>query len=181
MEDANGHYVTNDLPTPGHLEAQINAANFYRTFAVGKGKPMFLAETGGTFHTKAPTGPGELAIKQAWWKSGMFNNTFLDSYPQIKMFTQAELRKFEDGGIPGDERDWKVMENPTVTAAFVAEYNNFKDRYVPANNIDANSPTGSSGGTTGSAGGTTTTGKSAGSEFSQSIPALLLGILAFFL
>ncbi|KAJ3305150.1 hypothetical protein HDV03_001912 [Kappamyces sp. JEL0829] len=141
-------YRDNAIPAPGFFEFQINVGGFYQTYAVKKNKPMFISETGSTWHPNSPPGPGELAIKQSWWRSNMFNASFLDTYSHIKLFTQFEIEKFED-----DQRNWRVVTgSANILAAFKADFELVKDRFVMATPIASTStsnPTGSSTGANG--------------------------------
>lgn len=117
---------------PHNFESNINAGDLYNTYAVKKNKPFSISETGAAFHPEEPPGPGELAIKQAWWQQTITNIDLLTRYPQIKMFCMFEFQKIE-GANNADLRDFRITNNATVLAAFKADFASVQDRYVMAN------------------------------------------------
>jgi hypothetical protein len=67
------------------------------------------------------------------WRQTITNATFLDAYPQIKMFSFFEYRKFEtDGGVSHDERDFRIFSKPELINAFKADFAAVQDRYTMA-------------------------------------------------
>lgn len=64
----------NELPEADTVAGMIDGTyhgagtpDFYATYAVAYSLPFVVAETGILFNTEIAAGPGELAIKQAWW------------------------------------------------------------------------------------------------------------------
>ena len=147
------HYGTNFpwqdnvVPVLGKFEGFINSGNFYRDYAVRKGKPMLVAETGSTFHVRyvnggsIPPGPGELAIKQGWWRQFLTNQTFLSNYPKIKMFCLFEFAKDEELTF----RDWRIAHDPAILRAFQEDFKGVAGLYLYANGTQL---VGSAGGNT---------------------------------
>jgi len=67
-------------------------------------KPFMLAEGGAAFHLlPTPPGPGELPIKQTWWRQYL-NVTFLTSFPLFKAVCFFEFLKPEGTSY----RDFRV-------------------------------------------------------------------------
>ena len=121
-------YYENTLPYLGEFEANINAYDLYQRYGPGKNKPFLIAETGAAFHPREPVGPGELPIKQAWWRQTITNSTFLDTYSQIKLICMFEFIKIE-GDNNNDLRDFRVSFNPDVASAFIQDFAAVKNRY----------------------------------------------------
>jgi beta-mannanase len=88
----------NAVAEAGKFEGILNANNFYQTYAVSKGKPVMIAETGAAFHVNTPSGDGagELAVKQSWWTQYITNATFIAAYPKVKLMCLFEFRKVEE-------------------------------------------------------------------------------------
>jgi hypothetical protein len=57
--------------------------DFYDMFSVKKDKPMAIPESGAVFYSNAPPGPGELNLKQSWWRQS-FNASLYDGMPRLK-------------------------------------------------------------------------------------------------
>lgn len=123
----------NTIPQHSAFLKILNQNDFYTSYA--RKKPMMIAETGAAYHTRTPPGPGELAIKQAFWKQYLTNQTFLKDYSNIKMISLFEFKKFEDFLSDGreDERDFRVSFDSEIRERFL---NDFKGkRNVPVNNV----------------------------------------------
>ncbi|KAJ1560346.1 hypothetical protein HK096_009116, partial [Nowakowskiella sp. JEL0078] len=98
---------------PG-LQSSIKPYNFYEEFSIKRNKPFFGSETSAAFHTSHITppigpiseGPGNLAIKQGWWRQQILNASFLELYPKIKGFCLFEFEKSEEETF----RDFKVLK-----------------------------------------------------------------------
>lgn len=98
---------------------------------------MLIAETGASFHryliagnaTIAP-GPGELALKQAFWRQYITNPTVLGNYPKIKAICLFEWAKDEELTF----RDFRISTDPAILAAFKEDFNvqNVKAKYLLA-------------------------------------------------
>ncbi|KAJ1547586.1 hypothetical protein HK096_002268, partial [Nowakowskiella sp. JEL0078] len=114
-------WINNVLPPAGIFEKYITSGlvNFYRTYAVGHNKPMFIAETAASYHTYLyntfdtpsgvaqasnpcaaytaavlPAGPGILAMKRNFWSQFLTNSTFMTTaFPQVKAFGLFEFAK----------------------------------------------------------------------------------------
>ena len=110
------------MPALGDFEYNMNFANFYHLYSALKNKPFSVSECAAAFHPQAAVGPGELAIKQAWWRQTFSNVTFFATYPNIKLMALFEFEKVEDDGVLGtDLRDFRVSWNTAVRKAFVAD------------------------------------------------------------
>lgn len=125
----------NVLPVPGKFEEFLNTGDFYQDYAVAKDKPFMVAETSSTFHVEQSVGPGELAIKQAWWQQFITNGTFLDAHPNIKLICLFEFQKVEETTL----RDWRFTTKSRILDAFKEDYEAVKDRYIDASTISAGS------------------------------------------
>ncbi|TPX36778.1 mannan endo-1,4-beta-mannosidase [Synchytrium endobioticum] len=95
--------------------------DFYTRFASGKNKPMCLPESGSPYHP-AFGGTDELTLKQSWWRQLYSANTF-NNYPLLKLIVNFEEMKNNDRGIVSD---WRQTANPTVLAAYIADFPSFK-------------------------------------------------------
>ncbi|KAJ3010351.1 UNVERIFIED_CONTAM: hypothetical protein HDU68_002177 [Siphonaria sp. JEL0065] len=102
--------------------------SFYNQFAVRYNKPMVISESASTFHvgvldpatgisTPLDAGVGRVETIMSFWNSFLFNPTFLQSYPQIKMFFCFEMYKVEDRFT---QNDYRATTDPETLAAFVA-------------------------------------------------------------
>jgi len=106
----------NVLPPDGLMESFITTPltkfNLYN-FAVDHGKPFMISETSAPLHMDSDAGPGELALKQAWFRQ-VYNATLLDKYPNIRAINWFEYTKKEYGEM----RDFTLMKSPEVRKAF---------------------------------------------------------------
>jgi len=137
------HYGTqfpwedNVIPTPGKFEEILNTGNFYQEYAVKHNKPVAIAETSSTFHlslatppnVRLPIGPGELAIKQAWWNQFITSREFIAKYPKVKMICLFEFLKAEESTI----RDFRFTNNTEILNAFKTDIAPFMDTFILAN------------------------------------------------
>lgn len=117
-------YGENETPEPGKFSQQLQGTytgngryedqsalpDFYSNFAVAKGKPMVLAETGALYN-EAPAQPGttEYDIKTAWINQVYGSRS---EFPQLKLITWFEVRKYESeaAGIV----DWRATSNASI-------------------------------------------------------------------
>ncbi|GAA4696339.1 hypothetical protein GCM10023226_38470 [Nocardioides nanhaiensis] len=116
----------NTLPEPGELEARLDEtlgygddaprSSFYERFAERRDLPM-LVETGALFNTEADAGPGELAIKQAWWRQVF---AAVEERPAIRAISWLELTRSE-AEADDDLVRWSVTEPDGVADAFRAD------------------------------------------------------------
>ena len=70
-------------------------------FATRYNKPMAVPESGAVFYSGVPSGdgPGELALKQSWWRQSFNADTF-KKMPKLKMISVS--------------REWSMSEcHPT--------------------------------------------------------------------
>jgi hypothetical protein len=44
-----------------------------------------LAEAGSAYHVNAPVASTQLQMQQAWWQACITNQTFLNTYPRLKV------------------------------------------------------------------------------------------------
>ncbi|TPX36289.1 hypothetical protein SmJEL517_g01429 [Synchytrium microbalum] len=127
-------YVTNSLPPSNFFEARLTGGlvNFY-DYVVSLGKPLSITELGKPFYldyfangyngaaTPIDAGPGNLAMKQAFWSQAITNKTMLDKYPNIKFIGLFEFRKYELETL----RDFQFLNDTTnggtVMKAFLAD------------------------------------------------------------
>ncbi|KAJ3305162.1 hypothetical protein HDV03_001924 [Kappamyces sp. JEL0829] len=125
----------NTLPPAGQYESYTNAGNFYQTYAVKQDKPMVVSEGGAVFFSDQPAGPGEVAIKQAWWRQSITSGAFLDKYSQLKMFGLFEFKKAEDSSAflsTSPLSDFRISNNTEVLNAFKTDFANVTSRYLLA-------------------------------------------------
>ncbi|TPX32163.1 hypothetical protein SmJEL517_g04670 [Synchytrium microbalum] len=153
--------VSNTLPAAGQLELSVTSQdqpnktfNFYRDYVVALNKPFAIAETNAVFHDSPliDVGPGEVAIKQAWWRQYLTNSTFLATYSQLKLINIFEFRKDGSGTENGIVRDYRV-----VSAAWATDFAAVASKFElasPAANVTLF--------------GTTTTSSTSGSSSSPS-------------
>jgi hypothetical protein len=119
----------NVRPNAEKFETFINGGGFYKTYTQDKRKPFGIAETAATFHTEMPRGDGELSIKQTWWRQYLTNQTFLESYPMIKLICIFEFQKFEEL----TNRDFRITNNTQILESFLRDFSNVKTFYLLAN------------------------------------------------
>ncbi len=91
--------------------------DFYNMFAVGKNKPMAVPESGAVFY-EAPTaaGPGELAIKRAWWRE-VYNTGVFAQFPLLKLYSHFDEDKIEERGVTS----YSLTLDPAIRTPFLAE------------------------------------------------------------
>lgn len=120
----------NELAEAGTVAGMINGTyhgagmpNFYATYATANALPFMVAETGILFNTEIAAGPGELAIKQAWWTQVF---ALAATLPLLDLTMWFEYSKPEGGlgagGGDEDVVDWRVLATPAVRAAFLADF-----------------------------------------------------------
>jgi hypothetical protein len=103
-------FVLNEMP-PNTYFSQLmkqGTINFYDTFCTKAGKPMMITESGTAFHqnlltpaadtgsTVVAPGPGELAMKQAFWRQFLTNADLSKEFPKIKGICMFEFDKPEE-------------------------------------------------------------------------------------
>lgn len=88
----------NIVSPAGSFESVINNNGFYQTYSVLKNKALMISETAATFHTNTPlgAGPGEVAVKQSFWRQFLTNSTFIQTYTKVKLVCLFEYRKDEE-------------------------------------------------------------------------------------
>lgn len=126
-----------NVVTPsGFFESLVNDHGFYQSYAVAKGKPMMVAETGAAFHVDRPAGVGELAVKQTFWKSWMTDSVFLSKYVKIKLVCLFEFLKFEEITL----RDFRISNSTLIRNAFIADFKagGVSTRYISGKYIAPN-------------------------------------------
>ncbi|KAI8901483.1 hypothetical protein BC833DRAFT_122922 [Globomyces pollinis-pini] len=125
-------WIDNVLPIPDQFHTFFtNRSDFYTDYAVKLNKPMMIAETAAAFHTNSTisVGPGELAIKQAWWRQFLTNATYLNLYPKIKLYSIFEIVKHE--GVT--HRDFAITLKPNILQAFKTDFQQVEGFFVEAN------------------------------------------------
>ncbi|TPX48627.1 mannan endo-1,4-beta-mannosidase [Synchytrium endobioticum] len=122
-------YGVNVLPTAGFFETQMDTGAFpFYDYVKNLGKPLQISEWGcpmylyntdgnGVYQTPIDAGPGEVAIKQAWWRQSLANPTILKKYPNIKMFGLFEFRKAEQLTF----RDFQFLNSTAVSNALLSD------------------------------------------------------------
>ncbi|KAJ3049527.1 hypothetical protein HK097_009488 [Rhizophlyctis rosea] len=122
----------NELPVPTSFVEQLTGTppnarsiNFYDVYASRNNKPMMLVETNAAFHeyllqgrAAVDPGPGELAIKQAFWKQYMTSPSFLSTYNKIKAICLFEFQKDEET----THRDFQITNDSIILAAFKKDF-----------------------------------------------------------
>jgi hypothetical protein len=90
--------IENKLTPPGYFETVLHGNStlsnlygqpkfdFYEMFAERYNRPMAVPESGAVFYSGVPKGPGpgELALKQSWWRQS-FNADMFRRMPRLKM------------------------------------------------------------------------------------------------
>ena len=121
----------NEMPEPGKFEAQLTgeynglggddreAPDFYQIYGVERDKPVAIPETAALFTpADVTTAADELAIKQAWWRQVVSNET-VARFPQLHMVNWFEWNKVEsevDGVV-----DWGITHTPQILDSFLAD------------------------------------------------------------
>jgi hypothetical protein len=124
--------IDNSVSPDHEYETNINSYALYNTYAASKNKPFILSETGSPLHPEQPVGPGELAIKQAWWRQSITSADILTRYPQIKMVCQFEFSKYE-GPSGNDLRDFRISTNLDILDEFKKDFAGVQHLYAMAN------------------------------------------------
>lgn len=100
-------WIDNALPSKDQFVNILTGANgyggsnFYKTYSEKAGKPFFITEGGAAYHlyflankTAILTpGPGELPIKQAYWRQYLTNNQIQRQFPKLKAIGMFEIVK----------------------------------------------------------------------------------------
>ncbi|KAJ3178857.1 hypothetical protein HDU85_005051 [Gaertneriomyces sp. JEL0708] len=160
-------YMANELPPEGEIFNLIHGLtkagqpNFYQLYAEQKQKPFIITEAGTAFHmyrinpvadgtgaavNQADTtpiaqiapGPGNLAMKQAWWRQYLTNTTFLDAHPLLKAVCLFEWTKPEEETM----RDFQITNDTAILNAFKQDLDasNILPRYIFASEMPKESP-----------------------------------------
>ncbi|KAI8913205.1 glycoside hydrolase superfamily [Gorgonomyces haynaldii] len=125
-------WVDNIAAPAGKFETILNQGGFYQTYAVQRKKPVMIAETAATYHTKVAAGATELVVKQSWWRQYITNSTFLDTYSRIKLICMFEFRKDEEVLLDGspDNRDFRISNKSEIRNAFLQDFEQVKSKYL---------------------------------------------------
>lgn len=100
---------------PSSIAAGITY-DFYKMFADQHAKPMAVPESGAVFYgSPVAPGPGELTIKQTWWRQ-VYNSTVFSLYPRLKLVSNFEEAKVEDRGNVS-----YTLTYPTISNYFLPE------------------------------------------------------------
>ena len=92
--------------------------DFYEDYFKGHGKPLAIPETA-AFYNPGLSGPGELEIKQAWWRQ-VLDPEMLSAYPGIKMINWFEWNKPENE-VGGALIDWRALGSKAIADQFIAD------------------------------------------------------------
>ena len=93
---------------------------FYRRFVQEKNKPMMIPETGAPWFENIVGTATELQLKQNWWRQ-IYNSR--GDFQNLKMIVHFEEKKSD---AQMSERDWRILNNPSVLNAFKADINSWK-------------------------------------------------------
>lgn len=128
-------FKENKIPIVGDFEKRLNAQNFYNTYSKLKNLPFSISESAAAFHPLNPDfGPGELVIKQAWWRQTITNASFFQAYPLIKIVSLFEFKKVEhDGEISNDLRDFRVSTDSIIRNQFLKDFFPVLDLFLNGN------------------------------------------------
>ncbi|TPX36288.1 hypothetical protein SmJEL517_g01428 [Synchytrium microbalum] len=160
-------YVTNNLPSPSFFEDALTGGlvPFYN-YVLSLGKPLAITEFGKPFYleyygsgyggpgTPIPAGPGNLAMKQAFWSQAITNKAMLAKYPNVKFFGlfESEIQTLRDFQFLNDQTD-----GGSVMRAFLSDIDNSGVNVIWANSTNGTSSFGGQTTTT-TAAATTTRG-----------------------
>ncbi|TPX40860.1 hypothetical protein SeMB42_g03833 [Synchytrium endobioticum] len=124
----------NTIPPSDYFESYMRTERFpFYTFAENAGKPVSMAEWGIPYYisltpsepggkpTPIDPGPGQLAMKRAWWSSSLTNKTLLNRYPLIKMFGLFEIIKEETGSLRDFQFLNRTTDSGTILSTFLAD------------------------------------------------------------
>lgn len=119
----------NEMPEEGKFAAQLTgtyngaagdetaAPDFYQTYGVDRGKPVAVPETAALVVPRGDAA-GELAIKQAWWRQVVSEETRA-RFPELRMVNWFEWDKFEPE-VQGDV-SWSITQDADTRRAFRAD------------------------------------------------------------
>ncbi|KAJ3142528.1 hypothetical protein HK101_003300, partial [Irineochytrium annulatum] len=127
------HYpwISNTVADPGFFNFALELEDFYRTYSVQKGFPFVMSEGTAAYHlnyssdggaTFQPCG-GDLnrtEIVMSWWNSFLFDSSFFELYPRVKMFNLFEFLKEEDDMGTKIWRDFRTTVDVETRGAFSA-------------------------------------------------------------
>ncbi|TPX37686.1 hypothetical protein SmJEL517_g00555 [Synchytrium microbalum] len=144
--DSSAMYGINSIPPQNYFDGLMNTANFpFYNFVASMGKPLSLSEWGIPFYIAltpdgpsgqsipVAVGPGQVAMKRAWWTQSMTNKTIYAKYPLIKMWGLFEFIKDETGSF----RDFQFLNtttlNGSITNAFLSDLQTSGINFIWAN------------------------------------------------
>ncbi|NRG42574.1 OpgC domain-containing protein [Rathayibacter sp. VKM Ac-2835] len=119
-DPSGGGAPRNALPADGELAADLSGAgalDFYGEYAEATGTPMLL-ETA-AFYSPGAGGPGELALKQAWWRQVMAAASD-EEYPLLDavLWRDSAATRAVVGEVV---IDWSISGSGEIAAAFAAD------------------------------------------------------------
>jgi len=139
-------WLENELPEPNSFAAQLTGnysggngdqtalPDFYASYCADgvHDKPLVIPETAAFFNTNQP-GPGELAIKRAWWRQ-VFNISgdrpeavdVATRFPKLKCVNWFDHLKPE-AEARGQWIDWRISAWAPVRSAFIDEIRALRD------------------------------------------------------
>lgn len=127
-----GPTVINTIGATAATPAFSELLKFYNRFAAAKNRPMMLPETGAPYlqglPTVAPIADSEVNIKMSWWNQVLSADT-LRQFPLLQLAVNFE----ENKTLNGFNRDWRLLENPTVLNSFKNKYSTFSSNLVEGN------------------------------------------------
>ncbi|KAJ3378310.1 hypothetical protein HDU84_007687 [Entophlyctis sp. JEL0112] len=113
--------------------------SFYRDYAVAYNKPFVISEGGGAFQlqysldgnvTAVDPGPGRTEMVMGFWRSNIFNVTFRETYPRLKMAIVFEMWKNETESQYVTQRDYRVSVDISARAAFTSALKDLDDAEI---------------------------------------------------
>lgn len=148
-DTSGGGAPVNSVPAAGELDADLDGEGdlgFYQRFAAAAEKPMML-ETA-AFFSPGAGGPGELEIKQAWWRQ-VISSSSDEAHPLLDVVLWRDSSSSR--AVVGEVViDWSLTGSTEVASAFRADVADsalvFGPLYTP---FQPSAPVQSGGGTIG--------------------------------
>jgi hypothetical protein len=133
-------WLENEMPAPGSFAATLRGTghqppipDFYARYCSGvHNKPLVIPETSAFYNPHQPAGPGEFAIKQAWWRqlfniSGDSNGVDIAThFPKLKCINWFDHYKPESEA-QGNWIDWRISAHLPLRSAFVEHLRALRD------------------------------------------------------
>jgi hypothetical protein len=153
-DDSDGGAAVNTVPADGVFAERLGSAagetdpdlarQFYSRYVDDKNKPMMLRTA--ALYSPSGGGPGELAIKQAWWQQ-VFSAVGDGQYDQINVVLWQDSTATH-GPVGESFIDWSATINPTTQSAFIKDLADSDLRLGPVTDRVDSAGTGPTSGTT---------------------------------